>query len=133
MWMEAQWDARCYGNKEEHKQHETLWNKYQNAIGFVITTEPAVAKCKRLFGETDTNLRQADMIARGFPFRRDRDVALASFPLVLGPSGGECVCMRCVRECVRARVRISMRTHTRTRVCLYVACVHACMRVVCIY
>ena len=29
------------------------------------------------------NLRQADMISRGFPFRRDRDVALVSFPLVL--------------------------------------------------
>jgi hypothetical protein len=34
--------------------------------------QPAVAKCKRKFGQAETNLRQADMIARGFPFRRDR-------------------------------------------------------------
>ena len=65
----CQTDMRCYGNKDEHKQHDTMWNKYQNAIGFVVTTEPAVAKCKRLFDSGETNLRQADMIARGFPFR----------------------------------------------------------------
>jgi len=85
----VQWDSRTYGNKDEHKQHDTLWNKYQNAIGFVVTTEPAVAKCKRMVdAAADTNLRQGDMIARGFPFKRDRDVALTNFPLVLDPTGG---------------------------------------------
>ena len=84
-----QWDSRCYGNKDDHKQHDTMWNKYQNAIGFVVTTEPAVAKCKRMLDEAaETNLRQADMIARGFPFKRDRDVSLTTFPLVLDPTGG---------------------------------------------
>jgi hypothetical protein len=84
----SQQDMRCYGNKDEQKQH-TNWNNYQNAIGFVVTTEDAVAKAMRMKekGE-DTSLRRADMIARGFPFKRDRDVALATFPLVLEASGG---------------------------------------------
>jgi len=59
----SQQDMRCYGNKDEHKQHDTLWNKYQNAIGFVVTTLPAIAKCKRQ-EPGQRNLRQADMIAR---------------------------------------------------------------------
>ena len=120
----AQWDARCYGNKDEHRQHNTMWNKYQNAIGFVVTNEPAIAKCKQNFEISDTNLRQADMIARGFPFRRDRDVALASFPLVLEPSGGELVCIHLYLQCLCACLCVCVRACMCVCVCVCVQCIH---------
>eukprot|EP00960_Hanusia_phi_P041268 754920-Hanusia_phi.AAC.3 len=85
----SQWDARCYGNKSSEMHHEAQWNRYDNAIGFLVTTVSAIAHAiKRSENGLDSSLRAGDVIARGYPFKRDRDVSLQVFPLVLDPNGG---------------------------------------------
>lgn len=43
-------------------------------------------RCKRTHG--DQKLRGADVVAKGYPFKKDRDVSVQNFPVVLDPQGG---------------------------------------------
>lgn len=43
-------------------------------------------RCKRTHG--DQKLKGADVVAKGYPFKKDRDVSVQNFPVVLDPQGG---------------------------------------------
>jgi len=85
----SQKDMRMYGNRPDETQHETTWNKYNQAIGFVVSTERAVARCKRLHAVgAESRLPRVAQLGRSVSFKRDRDVSLHTYPLVLEPSAG---------------------------------------------
>ncbi len=40
----SQKDKRMYGNKRDETDH-ARWNKYEEAVGFLVSSELAVARC----------------------------------------------------------------------------------------
>jgi len=81
----AQKDMRMYGNQQGENSRRS-WNSYDHAVGFMVARESAVSRCKRTHG--DAKLKGSDIVAKGYPFKKDRDVSVVSFPVVLEPQGG---------------------------------------------
>jgi len=82
----AQRDTRMIGNKMTEASSKRDWNSYAHAVGFILARESAVSRCKRTKGTKA--LRGSDIIAKSSAFKKDRDVSVASFPVVLEPQGG---------------------------------------------